>query len=166
MGFGGDSQDHGDPKPQSWTNLGIWVLFDPHHSPRLHPLEPVWWCSQWVKWRCFPGLCRWVTCPMMSKRGLTSREWLSMKPGIMVLIWVPLSKRAMHLSLLTLTLAMSLIPYHWLKGLGFKEGVCVWHFIHWVSHPGALLAASPLFEGLMLPSLVPSPLFSFNLSLF
>ena len=58
-----------------------------------------------------------------------------MNPGIM-LIWVPLSKRAIHRSPMILTLVTFSIPYHWLKGLGFKKGVCVWCFMSWVSHPG------------------------------
>ena len=49
----------------------------------------------------------------------------------MVLICVQLSKRAMQLSLLTLTLAMFSIPYHWLKGLGFKKGVLFLAFYAW-----------------------------------
>ena len=89
-----------------------------------------------------------------------------MSPGITVLIWAQLSKTAMHLSPLTLTLANFLILCHQLKGMGFKKGVCVWHFMPWVSHPGAPLAGLPFLEGLRLPSLVPSPLFGLNLSPF
>ena len=85
-----------------------------------------------------------------------------MNPGIMVLIWVPLSKKVMHPFSLTLTLAMFLILYHWLKGSGFKKGVCIWHLMPWVSHPGAPLVGLPFLEGLELPALVLSPLFWFK----
>ena len=94
--------------------------------------------------------------------GLISREWFSMNPGVMVLICIPLSRRAIQLSPLTLTLAMFSILYHWLKGMGFKKGVCVWHFMPWVSCPGAPSVWSPFPEGLGLPSLAPSPLFGLN----
>ena len=46
----------------------------------------------------------------------------------------------------------------WLKGSGFKKGVCAQHFMPWVSHPWAPLAWPSFLEGLSLPSLVPSPL--------
>ena len=34
------------PKLHSWTNPGLGGLSDPHHSPGLHLLEPIWWYSQ------------------------------------------------------------------------------------------------------------------------
>ena len=86
-----------------------------------------------------------------------SSEWFSMYPGMMVLICVPLSRRSMQLSPVTLTLARFSILYHWLKGSGFKKGVCAHHFMPWVSHPGAPLAWLSFLEELSLPSLVPSP---------
>ena len=78
-----------------------------------------------------------------------------MNCGMMLLTCVPFSKRAIQLS--PLTLAKFSIPYHWVKGLGFKKGVWVWHFMSEVSHPGTPSAWSPFLEGLGLPSLVPSP---------
>ena len=64
----------------------------------------------------------------------------------------------MQLSPLTLTVATFLIPYHQLKGSGFKKGVCAQHFMPRVSHPGAPLVQPSFLEGLGLPSSVPSPL--------
>ena len=87
-----------------------------------------------------------------------------MNPGVMVLIWAPLSKRDMHLSPLTYSGHVS-IPYHQLKGLGFKKGVCIWCFMPGVSCPGAPLAQLPFLDGLRLPSLVPSPLSGLKASL-
>ena len=66
--------------------------------------------------------------------------------------------RAIQLSLLTLTLAMFSILYHQIKGLGFKKGVWVWHFMPGISCPGTPLAWSPFLEVLRLPSSVLSPL--------
>ena len=114
--------------------------------------------SQGVSQVCTP-------CPPRSERGPISREWFSMSPGIMVLILAPLSKRAMHLSPLISTLATFSVPYHWLKGLGFKKAVCVWHFTPGVSHPWTPSAWSPFLEGLRLPSLVLSPLSGLETSL-
>ena len=72
----------------------------------------------------------------------------------------------MQLSPLTFTLATILIPYYQLNGLGFKKGVYVWCLMSCASCPGAPLVWLLFFEGLGLPSLVPSPLFSLNASLF
>ena len=83
----------------------------------------------------------------------------------MVLIFTPLSRRTMQLSLLTLTLATFLIPYHQLKGSGFMKGVCGHHFMPWASHPGAPLAWLSFLEGLSLPSSVLSPLSSLKVHL-
>ena len=66
----------------------------------------------------------------------------------MVFICAPLSGRAMKLSPLILILATFSILYHQLNGLGFKKGVCVWHFMPWASHPGAPLVWSPSLRGL------------------
>ena len=61
----------------SWTNPGLQGLSDLHHSPGLHLLEPIWWCSQWVEWGCFPGLHR----QLIYLWGLRGLMW--MNPGIM-----------------------------------------------------------------------------------
>ena len=114
----------------------------------------------------FPRPTQATHLPTMSERGPTSREWFSMNPGIMVLICVPLSRRAMQLSPLTLTLATFSIPYHQLKGSGCKKGVCAWDLMPWTSHPGAPLAWSAFLEGPRLPSSVPPPPFSSNASTF
>ena len=107
--------------------------------------------------RVFPRLEQMTHLPMRSERGLTSRGWVSTNSGMMVLICVPLSKRAIQLSLLTLTLAMFLIPYHQVKGSGFKKGVWVWCFIPRMSQDEAPLMWLPFLEGFVLPSLVQSP---------
>ena len=152
------------PVPWSWTNTALLGLSDPHHGPGLSLLKPIWWQPKgWVN--AFPRPTHVTYPPTRSERGPTSRKWFSTNPGIMVFICAPLSRKAMHLSLLTLTLAIFLIPYHQLKGSGFKNGVCVWCFTPWASHLGAPLAWSPFLEGPRLPSLVSSPLFSLNVSL-
>ena len=80
-------------------------------------------------------------------------------------IHAPLSRRAIQLFPLTLTLAMFLTPYHHWKGFGFKKTVCVQCPMPWASHPGAPSAESIFLEGSGLPSLVQSPLCSLNLVL-
>ena len=102
---------------------------------------------------------------MRSEIGLTSKEWFSMYTGIMVLICMSLSRRAMQLSPLTFTLATFSIPYHQLKGSGFKKGVCAWHFTPWTSCPKAPSVWLSFLEGLGLPSLVPTPLSSLKVHL-
>ena len=84
----------------------------------------------------------------------------------MVFICMPLSRRAMQLSLLTLNLAMFLIPYHQWKGWGFKKGICTWHCTSWAFQPGVPSAWSPFLEGPRLPSLAPSPPFGLNVDQF
>ena len=57
-------------------------------------------------------------------------------------------------------------PIPSIKGVWIQEGSLCLIFMSWVSYPGAPLVVSPLFEGLRLPSLVPSPLFGLNVKLF
>ena len=57
-----------------------------------------------------------------------------------------LSRRAMQLSPLTLTLATFSIPYHQWKGSGFKKGVCEWCSMPWVSCLGRPLVWLPFLE--------------------
>ena len=101
-----------------------------------------------------------------SDRGPTSKEWLLTNPMVIVFICAPLSRRAMQLSLLILMLTTFSIPYHQWKGSGFKKGVCLWHPMPWVSHPGTPLAWPPWLEGSGLPSLALSPPFGLNGWLF
>ena len=72
----------------------------------------------------------------------------------------------MQLSPVTLTLAMFLIPYHWLKGLGFQEGSPCLVFYTLGVPSWAPLAWLPFVEELGLPSLALSPHSSLNASLF
>ena len=152
----GVSQDHRDPSHkvgQIWDYMGYLILTIALDSIYLNPDDDIaiGQVSVFLRPKQATHLSTW------SERGPTSRESLSMNPGKMVLIWAPLSKGAMQLSPLTLTLATFSIPYHWLKGSGFKKGVCVWHFM--LGCPGTPLPWLPFLEGLRLPSLVPSPVF-------
>ena len=98
-----------------------------------------------------------------SERGLISREQVLMKLGMFMFICTPLSRRAMQLSQLTLTLAMFFTLYHDWKGLGFKKGVSVWYPMPWVSCPGVSLVESPFLPGSGIPSLAMSSLCGLNL---
>ena len=75
----------------------------------------------------------------------------------MVFICVPLSRRAIQLSPLILTLAMFSTPCHCWKGSGFRKGVCAHCSMPWVLPLEALLVWSLLSEGPGIPSSVPSP---------
>ena len=77
----------------------------------------------WVS--AFPRPTQVTHLPIRSERGPTSREQFLTKSSMMVFISALLSRRAIQLSPLTLTLVTFLIPYHWWKGMGFKKGVCV-----------------------------------------
>ena len=57
-------------------------------------------------------------------------------------------------------------PVPLIKGARIQKGSLCLTFYALGSHPGIPLAGSPLFEGPRLFSLVPSPLFSLNVSLF
>ena len=59
--------------------------------------------------------------------------------GVMVLICIPLSRRAMQLSPFNLTLAMFSTPYQSQKGSGFKKGVCCGGFTPWKPPSGGSL---------------------------
>ena len=75
-----------------WWFPGLWILsctggqiwdykgyLDPHHSPGAHLLKLVWWHSQWVKWGCLPGLCRWYHW----------LNWLEFKKGVCIRHFIP-----------------------------------------------------------------------------
>ena len=107
-----------------------------------------------------------VTCPpVRSERGPTSSEWFSINPGIIVLICMPLPRRAIQLSPFTFTLTAFLIPYHWLKGSGFKKGVCAQLLTPWLPHLGVSLVWLPFPERPRLPSLALYPLFGLIVTL-
>ena len=106
--------------------------------------------------RVFPRPAQTTHLPIRSVRGPTSREWVSMNSGVTVLICAPLPKRAIQLSLLTLTLAMFLILYQWVKVSIFKKGVWVWCFTPEVSLPWVPSEWLPFLRA-WLPYLVPSP---------
>ena len=87
--------------------------------------------------------------------GPTHNKWSLTYLGVMVPIWVPLSKRATQLSLSILTLAMFLTPYHRWKESGFKKGFCrvgfytpgasIWVSLwHWLLPEGSGLHLSML----------------------
>ena len=148
----GAPQDHRDLSHevgQIWDYEGYLILIIALDSIYLNPYDDV--ANRLGK--VFPRPVQTTHLPMRSERGPMSREWFSMKPGIMVLIWVLLSKRAMHLSQLTLTLATFSIPYHQLKGLGFKKGVLCLTFyalgvLSWGTFGGVALvwgAQTPFF---------------------
>ena len=105
--------------------------------------------------------------PVRSKRGPASTEWFSMDPGIMVLIWAPLSKRS-HASLPIDSYPGHVFdPVQSVKGVRIQEGsLCLVFYALGVPSWDTFSRVMPLFEGLGLPSLVPSPLFSLNGNLF
>ena len=67
-------------------------------------------------WGYFLGQCKWLTHPQGLREAWQSKDQLLTNLGITVLIWAPLSRRAMQLSPLSLTLATFSILYHQLKG--------------------------------------------------
>ena len=90
--------------------------------------------------------------------GPICNEWSLMYLGMMVLIYAPLSKRAIQLSPFILTLATFLTPCQCWKGSRFKKWVCWGSFMPWESLSGGSLMCWLLSEGSGLPlSLMLSP---------
>ena len=104
-----------------------------------------------------PNPLQATLAPRRSVIGPICNEWSLTYLGMMVLIWAPLSKRAIQLSPFILTLAMFLIWYHHWKGSEFKKGVCRVGFMPWEPPSGGSSWHWLLLEGSGLPSLMPSP---------
>ena len=84
----------------------------------------------------------------------------------MIFICMPLSRRAIQLSPLIITLATFSTPCHCWKGSGFEKGVCVHFSTPWALPLGAWLVWSLSSEGPGLPSLVQSPPCSLSVNPF
>ena len=110
MAYCGDSQNHWGPchkVGQIWDHQGYLILIIALDSIYLNLYENVAHRSG----KHIPRPMQ-VTCPPpRSERGPTFSEWFLMNPSIMVFICMPLSRRAIQLSPLTLTLATFSIPY-------------------------------------------------------
>ena len=110
-----------------------------------------------------PDLTQVTHLPTRSESGPTSRDWLSMKLGVIVFICAPLWRRVIQLSPITLTVAIFFPPVPSLERVRIQEGSpCVMSYAlgiqSWVPS-----VESPFLEGSGLPSFVPSPLWSLNL---
>ena len=124
----------GDSCHKVWQVWGSPGLFGLHHSPGLHPLEPVWWHSLEVGSVCSPSLRRWLNWPTRSDRGPTSKEWFSMKT------WH--DSIYLHIIIEEGHTALSINPYlgyifdpiPLVEGIGIQEGsLCTVHLC--LGHP-------------------------------
>ena len=89
--------------------------------------------------------------------GPICNEWSLTYLGVMVLIWVPLSKRAIQLSPFILNLVMILTLCQCWKGSGFKKGVCWGDFMPQEPLSVGSFTCLLLLEWSRLPSLMLSP---------